>query len=398
MWRKLRVRLLVLASMLVGLDQVVQHLVIREGSLRGTRIAPYDPPLFTQDQRDWTRRTRERLRTGEVVHGAFPFDAELGWCPRRDSGHPVKRWDWSGSRIGFDELPREKTPGITRVCAVGCSFTFGDEVENEETWGALLDRDLDDLEVANLGVGAFGIDQALLRLRRDGLALEPDEVWLGILPCALPRALTVYRPALRPWTSAPMFKPRYVLDEAGRLELLPNPARSLADVTELVADQARFLDAVLPHDFSVARWPGAYAESGSSLWHHSGLARVGVTLLQRRRPEPDQVLSDARLGLADLARAIGLAAREEAQAHGARFRVLLLPGRWDTEYAATHDEPYWAQLLSSLESAGIETIELTPAILEAGGHANDALWAPDGHYSPAGNRVCADALRAALSP
>ena len=396
MSRKLRVRLLLLASLLVGLDQAVQHLVLREGMLGSTRIAPYDPPLFTQDQRDWTRRTRERLQTDTVVQGHYPFDAELGWCPRRDSGRPTKVWDWSGSRIGFGELPREKAPGVRRVCTIGCSFTFGDEVGNEETWGALLDRDRDDLEVANLGVGAFGLGQALLRLRRDGLPLEPDEVWLGILPSALPRALTVYRPALRPWTRAPMFKPRFLLDTAGELELLPNPAASLAEVTELVADQERFLAAVLPHDFSAARWPAAYGAAGSSLWHHSGLARVGVTFLERRRLRPDEVLADEDLGLGRLARAIVLAAQEEAQAVGARLRVLLLPGRWDTEQAASHAEPYWARLLAELESAGVETIELTPALLEAGGHGNDALWAPGGHYSPAGNRVCADALDAAL--
>lgn len=395
MSRKTRVRVLVLITVLVALDQGVQHLLIRDGSLRGTRVAPFDPPLFTQAQREWTERTREGLLTGEPVQSPFRFDAELGWCPRKDSGHPVKTWDWAGSRIGFGELPRAKTEGVTRVCAVGCSFTQGDEVENEEAWGALLDRDLDDLELANLGVGAYGIDQAWMRLQRDGFALDPDEVWLGILPSALPRTLTVYRPALRRWIRAPIFKPRYLLDDAGDLELLPNPAASLAEVTELVADQPRFLAAVLPHDFNVARWPGAYAESGSRLWHHSGLARVAVTLLERRRPTADRVLHDEELGLAELARAIVLAARDETEGRGARFRVLLLPGRWDTEYAATHDEPYWAPFLASLESAGVEVLDLTPAVLAAGGHANDALWAPGGHYSPAGNRVCATALRAA---
>ena len=64
----------------------------------------------------------------------------------------------------------------------------------------------------------------------------------------------------------------------------------------------------------------------------------------------------------------------------------------------THDDPYWAPFFRELAAQGIEILDLTPAIVEAGGHANDELWAPGGHYSPLGNRVCADALRAALRP
>ena len=71
----------------------------------------------------------------------------------------------------------------------------------------------------------------------------------------------------------------------------------------------------------------------------------------------------------------------------------------DFNFTITYDGErtrFIERLLADLESAGVETIELTPALLEAGGHGNDALWAPGGHYSPAGNRVCADALDAAL--
>src|SRR5690606_35535786 len=102
------------------------------------------------------------------------------------------------------------------------------------------DRARDELEVANLAMGAYGLDQALLRLRRDGLHLAPDEIWLGWLPAASLRVGTLYRPAQRHWSGPTFFKPRFRLREGNALELVANPAQSIAHTARLIANQNEF--------------------------------------------------------------------------------------------------------------------------------------------------------------
>jgi len=47
---------------------------------------------------------------------------------------------------------------------VGDSFTFGQEVTYEESWGYLLEKALgSEFQVLNFGVAMYGVDQAYLR-------------------------------------------------------------------------------------------------------------------------------------------------------------------------------------------------------------------------------------------
>ncbi|MCW8137949.1 MAG: hypothetical protein KIT58_03500 [Planctomycetota bacterium] len=69
-----------------------------------------------------------------------------------------------------DAAPRP--PGARRIVALGDSFTWGQSVEEEETFPARLEAR--GVEVPDLGVIGYGPGQMLLRLRRDGLPLEPD--------------------------------------------------------------------------------------------------------------------------------------------------------------------------------------------------------------------------------
>src|SRR5439155_10640392 len=121
---------------------------------------------------------------------AFDFDPELGWAPRAGGGEGELRWDSAGSRIARAPLARERREGVARAVAAGDSFTLGLEVGALEAWPALVEAGRPGLEVANLGMAGYGIDQALLRLERDGLALAPDEVWFGFLPGATLRLVT----------------------------------------------------------------------------------------------------------------------------------------------------------------------------------------------------------------
>jgi hypothetical protein len=261
-----------------------------------------------------------------------------------------------------------------------------------------VDAGREDLEIANLGCGGYGLDQALLRLRRDGLPLEPAEVWFGWLPAATLRVTTVFPPLLTPQARTILFKPRFTFDARSGLVALANPAPSLAANLAALASQEAFLEAVGEGDLRLTRTPAAYAPRGSHWLHHTALGRVLLTRrAERRRPVWDW-LADPQSDVYRLYRALVLAMRDEVEREGARFRLWVLP-------AVTHPHRsrqrtgglYWSALAADLEGEGIEVHDVTPVLEAAGGHANPRLWRPAGHYSAEGNALVAGEMLRVLA-
>jgi hypothetical protein len=73
-----------------------------------------------------------------------------------------------------------KPPGVRRIVSLGDSFTIGYEVEVEETFSSVLERELRargrDVEVLNAGVSGFSNAEALVYLERELLRYAPDLV------------------------------------------------------------------------------------------------------------------------------------------------------------------------------------------------------------------------------
>jgi hypothetical protein len=86
------------------------------------------------------------------------------------------------NRQGFRD--REFTPkgAKKRLLVVGDSFVMGNNVAPGENVPRQLEGLLPGWEVLNLGVLGYGPDQELLRLRQDGLALQPDAVLVCLFP------------------------------------------------------------------------------------------------------------------------------------------------------------------------------------------------------------------------
>jgi hypothetical protein len=377
---------LVLAVLAAG-DWLLGRLVLADGWFLGRPVAPFDPPLFSPSQVRVLAQIESDLATGQprVVR----FDPELGWCNKPESGHGEFRYDWAGARIGDGPLVHVKPAGVRRVVAVGCSMTHGEEVSATESWCARVDTLLSGVEVANLGVAAYGLDQALLRLRRDGWPLAPDEVWLGVLPQAALRVTTRFRPLLDHWSLDVAFKPRFVLDASGELVLVPNPAASLADVVRLLHDQRAFLDA-LDDDPWIARARLAYAPRGSSWTHRSFAARLLETAWERTGRHLEECF-DPGTEFGRLYTTIVRAMASECAGHGAIFRLILLPGQEDLRRRAREGQGYWEGWTASLEGEGVFVIDLAP-VLERAGVAQGRLFGPGGHYTSEGSEIVARGL------
>ena len=155
----------------------------------------------------------------ERADSNFVPDPELGYRPAPDlrrldaQGLPVLTTNARGVR-GLTDVPLERTPGRPRVVAVGDSFTFGADVGDAQAWPAVLAADLG-IEVVNLGVQGFGLDQVALRLEREAFAYHPDVVLIGYyVSSAGPERL------LHAWSCGP--KPRFERT-GGELALVGTP-------------------------------------------------------------------------------------------------------------------------------------------------------------------------------
>ncbi len=164
----------------------------------------------------WLLRDRKAGNATDSPHDAF--DPECGWtlpAGLRNERLPhggIVNSNQRGVR-GVREYALARTPGVARIVTIGDSFTFGDDVDDEETFSAQLERDLSSTEVLNLGVHGYGHDQMLIRLKRDGLPYAPDVVILGVVDADGGRNVMTFRDYL---------KPRFELRD-GRLELTNVP-------------------------------------------------------------------------------------------------------------------------------------------------------------------------------
>lgn len=395
MLRRALRRLALVVGVVVLTDQVLQYTIFRDGVVRGLRVAPFDPPLFGPSQRSRLERMRTDLIERPKTVTSTRLDAELGWAPNLDPETTPRgrffSYDERGLRRSRVPLAARPAQGVRRVVAIGCSFTRGDEVAGDECWVGRLSDEREDLEIANLGMGGYGLDQALLRLERDGLSLGPQEVWLGLLPRAALRNATHFTALANHWVDLAYFKPRFVLTGDAALVLRPNPAPDLATTVALLSDQEAFLQAVGPDDPWVSRAPRAFAPAGDSWMHHSAFLRAWLTWRASGGNDPAVELQDPGNVHRRLLLALVRRTAEVTEAAGARFRLLVLPDRRDLA-AAEVGMRYWAPVVAELRSGGIEVFEVTDRLLALGVHREDRFWARMGHYSSEANALVAEAI------
>lgn len=198
------------------------------------RLKPYRLPTVS---------TREKLAHYLGSDSTFiMYDPTLGWKPRPSgrSHNDLYCYDPSGIRIvsSGEAITRVPRPGIIRIALFGDSFTHGDDIPCEQSWGYLLQQFLNQSglksEVLNFGVPGYGFDQAYLRWREQGRDFSPDIVILGLQPENIKRAVNLVRPIYRLQTGFPFSKPRFIC-ENGALKSINIPTvapENLGDLLE----------------------------------------------------------------------------------------------------------------------------------------------------------------------
>ncbi len=184
----------------------------------------------------------EFIRSGAVV--------QTGSARNRDPGvqmfHPVLGWDFPPGVAyrDFQGIIYNHDPdGSRRTCTTfrttpiltyGDSFTYCDQVPDDQTWQTHLANKLG-VNVLNFGVDGYGTDQAYLKYQFYGNR-SAKLVMLGILPENINRVVNIFRPFYvyeEPWG---LTKPMFVKTEKG-FHLIPNPLDSALEIDKL-SDQA----------------------------------------------------------------------------------------------------------------------------------------------------------------
>jgi len=366
-------RVVVVVALVVAADQVTPWWVEKYFA-EELPLPPF--ARLTEPQREAYAAQLVKIREGSPPSPVNGFDEELGWTNRPGQRRGIKI-NALGARSAREYTP-QPPENVLRIACFGTSFVFGAEVHTSETWSVKLEDEHANLEVINLGVGGYGTDQALLRMRREGL-MGADVALMGLCLENIGRNVNRYRANYTPSTKAIASKPRFLLTENGELTLLPQP----------YASRAELLEAAL-HD----RVDGDCAQD--EFWRFapvlswSGTARVIAGLRARTArarahdlwSQPDSEPFRITLALLD-------AFRTEALALGASdARVLIFGRAHDLELARVAGGPYWTDLVAELERREIAYIDVAAEMLQL---ERDDLFRTE-HPSPAGNDVIARVL------
>jgi len=187
--------------------------------------------LRVDHERSWRQQWVERHReTGKEIYYEFDvYDATKGWISRpnlrnvRVFRDKILNTNSKGYR-GNEEYAYRNIDGKTRIVVLGDSFTFGDDVSDDETYASYLQESLPQAEVINLGVHGYAHDQMLMILMEDGVKYDPDIVLIGFVHWDMSRNLLNFRD---------FAKPRFFRTEDGKLQRtgvpVPSPEQVLGD-------------------------------------------------------------------------------------------------------------------------------------------------------------------------
>ena len=261
-------------------------------------------------------------------------DPLLGWRNRRNVSGPYGGDEFL-TRVSLNEAGRRDPPrrGTARlhplqVAILGDSQAFGDGVEDDQTFAALLDGP--GIEVRNHAVLGYGTDQELLAFECDSRTDRPEVV---VVAAYLGNDLRD-NTSVGGWQYP---KPRFVLDESTGLRLEGSPAQRPPFVTPAI----ELFRAVMRH----SRLLNALAEASATSEIPPRRDRNWWIVANRPIPaawakSPTPVTKEALLVTGRLL----VRLVERIEACGARAIVVLIPELMAVEIAR---DPVWQRELAA---------------------------------------------------
>lgn len=222
---------LIILGLLIA--EAASRFVVGNNAMLARLIGPGDPIGDTSWRLQWVRNSSDNA----PFELSFDmYDPLLGWRTKPGiqgglTGRAKLTTNTKGIR-SLKEYPYDKPPNTTRIVLLGDSFTFGENVADEQTYAYLLEQTLENVEVINFGVHGWGHDQMLLSLEEEGVKYAPDIVLLGFIYDDSERNTLSFRD---------FAKPVYRIEE-GKLTLTNVPVPSPAEVLRRERYHLRIVD------------------------------------------------------------------------------------------------------------------------------------------------------------
>jgi hypothetical protein len=318
------------------------------------------------------------------------FSPVLGWTVRPKGSDGLARANSQGIRAD-KEYPILPADGVVRVSAFGDSFTHSNDVKNEDTWVAKLNKMDSKLEVLNFGVGAYGLDQAFLRYKEDGVPFNSHIILIGFLSENLVRNVNVCRLFLYPTSNEPFAKPRFRVEKS-QLSLLPNPMCALGDYEELLTNEPVVLSRLGAADYFYHRryWKGRFDFLPSVRFF-----KIATYELSLRVGDNSLFLIDGSYNPFSEAFLVTTRIFDEfyhsALDKGSLPIVLLFPTIRDIQRFRANRTRIYVPLISYLEQRGYRLVDLLCAFDTYGRSepVDNLIKKPFLHYSPLANEFVA---------
>lgn len=290
--------------------------------------------------------------------GRYVHDDRLGYLPRAGHAAPGITIEADGRRSTGAAPPGTAAP----ILAVGDSFTFGAEVNDQETWPAQLQQ-ITGRRVLNAGVNGYGFDQIVLRAEALAPVYRPEAIVVAFI------ADDIRRTEMRRLWGAD--KPYFDLEGQTLVPRnVPVPPRAEPGTTltfwQRTFGYSLLVDFVLRQLDQLNLWYGDHLRV-----HPEGTGERIACLLTGR--------------LAELQRASGA-------------RVLVVaeydPVVWDHPKFAAEQRRMTEGLLACARKNGLAAIDSFDALTAQDGKPRDlyALW----HLNATGNRLVAALIAAEL--
>ena len=317
----LAMNVLVVGTMVPTAEFALRRLAVGDTAydvrLGGTRLYP----------RQWGKVTtiyRTVLEKAQLHPTYLVSDEILGWtvAPNRKSENELYVSSAEGLRSGMQGVSLKENTRTCRIALVGDSYTFGENVAFEDTWGSVLDHQLQErCQILNFGVIGYGIDQMYLRYLQDVRPWHPDLVIVAFIDHDLHRTMSNYGFLTFPDGRFPFLKPRFNLKN-DRLEVINRP---LPSPQQVFASPSIHDLPFITHDIDYA--PTEWDRPGWEVVTQSYLFRVLYTCLhpwdQRNRLETS-ASETTRLNTALLHKF-----RQAIIDDGAKPLIVSLPTEWE---------------------------------------------------------------------
>jgi len=355
------------------------------------RIRPFQFPITSLKKKLSQYKTK--------VTSYTDYDPDLGWAVRPNSqfGNGLYFSNSAGVRTSSSrqETALKPLPGVLRIAIFGDSFTHGDDVPYEETWGAILEKTMNknghQVEVLNLGGQGYAIDQAFLRWRKHGKPLNPDIVVFGFQNSNIKRNMNLIRMLYSPDTGIIFTKPRFILKDSA-LHLINIPTVPPQDLINVFNNWEEW--ELREHEFFFQK--SNYSPHPLYKSRLASFVITGLTTKYSTRRKDYDFFAPHSSSIKIALEIIDAFSREVEQ-EGASFHIVHLPTEKPLEELMDGHPLKYHDLLETLR-ASYDLHDAAPALLDqARLHGINALLASDSsHYSRIANKAVAQTVATVL--